>query len=342
MLENARETLPELSQEQVRAQAQLRSDSMWKREIVDAQEVPPYYKRRSAGVWAGLAAIAVALVAASVYGYWLLEQQDIQVAQIPGIVRSLPELHQRMVSTANALNAARIDQQNLAAQLQSVDAGANAALENTRQQMTALVGQMQRHLLTGMNQTSTALQAQVSQLLSQQGSYQNRLAQLETQLIQARADLTNARREYAQELADLRSEQIAQSQQLVALNSALPTRQIVFQIQKNQPTNIAPGVSFKLTKTDVGHQRFDGFIVAAGEQKLLLQNQGLQNPVVFLPSDEGKPLLMVATRIDHQSVAGYLLVPANNAADGHEQVTSIGNQPAETATQVDSVGVGQQ
>src|SRR5579864_6596485 len=81
----------------------------WKSHLEEVVEVPAYYKRKSAGIWACLAIIAVALVAAGAYGYSILRQQNVQLSQLPGVLRTIPQINQHLVSTDSLLTTTRRD-----------------------------------------------------------------------------------------------------------------------------------------------------------------------------------------------------------------------------------------
>ena len=54
----------------------------WETDRLEVEGIPAYYNRRSAGVWAYLAALTVALAVAVVYGYAVLNQESIQLGPV--------------------------------------------------------------------------------------------------------------------------------------------------------------------------------------------------------------------------------------------------------------------
>ena len=312
---------------------QARNKLDWESDQAEVEEeVPTYYKRRSAGVWACLATLTVALAVGVIYGYAVLKQENIQVDQIPGMAKSLPAINRHLASLEKRLVLASSDRQNLASQVQRIDTGSMAALDATRQQTSKLVAHVQENLLEEINQHTAALQAQVSQMASERSADHQLLAQTEEQLAQARSELERTRRDYTLEMSALREQQGEEHRELASLSSSLPTRQVNFEIQKNQAAPLAPGISFQLTKTDVRHQRFDGLIESApGHQAVSVQSQGVRNPIMFYPSDDGKGFLLVVTRVGENKASGYLLIPNGkgdqtdflSATDNHLNPTSV-------------------
>lgn len=304
----------------------------WESDRVE-EEVPTYYKRRSAGVWACLATLTVAFAVVVGYGYAVLNQENIQWEQIPGMARSLPAINQHLANFENRLVLSRADQQNLASQVQRIDAGSKAALDQTRQQTGRLVVQVRESLLKEINQQTAALQAQVSQLASERNADHQFLAQTEEQLAKARDELERTQRDYTLEMSVLREQQGEEHREIASISSSLPTRQVNFEIQKNQASQVAPGVSFRLTKSDVRHQRFDGLIESApGKQAVSVQNQSVRNPIMFYPSDHGNGFLLVITRVDEKEADGYLLIPNGQADQGDSLSATDGNHSPTNVT----------
>jgi hypothetical protein len=305
----------------------------WETDQTEVEEVPAYYKRRSAGVWACLAILVVALGVAVVYGNAVLQQQSVQLDQIPGIAKSLTPISQHLANLENRLSDSRAAQQSLALRTQSIDAESKAALVATRQQTGKLVAQVQQSLSKQINQQTAAFQAQVSRLANDRATERVRLTQVEAQLAQEHSELEAARADYARELAAVREQQVVEHHELASLSSSLPTRQVAFDIQKNQPMEIAPGVFFQLTKADIVRQRFDGWIESRpGHQRVSVQGQGVRTPIVFFPSEDSKALEMVVTRISGIGAAGYVLTPAGIATADQAHIVSAAENPASPVT----------
>jgi hypothetical protein len=297
-------------------------------------DVPAYHRRRSAGTWVWLAVLTVSLGVAVAYGYSVLEQLGIQTDQIPGLTRSLPAFSQHMASLENRLVDSRAAEGMLAARLQSVDAESKAAILETRQETHRMASQVQLSLTRQIGVQSAALQAQMAKLATDRATDQARLAQMEDQVTAQQSALEAARADYARELATLRDQQSAQHQELASLRSSLPTQPVTFDIHKDQPFEIAPGVTFRLTKTDLGRQRFDGWIESAAQhQRVSVQSQSVRTPIVFFPSESGKALMLVVTQVQAGGASGYLMVPSAADLTGKLDVASATDDTAPGSAQ---------
>ncbi len=205
-----------------------------------------------------------------------------------------------------------------------------------------MASQVQQALTRQISQQSAALQAQMAKLMTDRASDRAQLAQMEDQVTAQRSELEAAQADYAHELAVLRDQQAAQHQELASLRSSLPTQPVTFDVQKDQPLEIAQGITFRLTKTDLTHQRFDGWIESAlGRQRVSVQSQSVRTPVVFFPSESGKPLVLVVTQVHAGGAAGYLMVPSASSLTGKVDVASTddgsapgGAQPALARTDI--------
>ena len=309
-----------------RNRSQIVEDS--ERVRAEGEDVAAYYRRRSAGVWACLAALTVIFAVVVVYGYAILREEGTQLEQIPAMTKALSAIGQHVGSVERRLADSRADQQKLASQVQNTDAGSRAALDLTRQQTANLVARAQEIFLKNLNQQTSVFKAQVSQLLSERTAERIRLTQVEGELAQARNDLETTRVDYTRRVEALREQQGEEHRELAKLSSSLPTRKNSFDIQKNQRVEVTPGVSLQLTKIDVRRQRFDGWIERSpGSQKIWIQNQGVRSPVVFYPGEHGKPFVIVLTSLDQKGAVGYLLIPTSNDTPAQADfISSTGSQ----------------
>jgi hypothetical protein len=312
---------------------QSRSKLDWESEQAEVEEVPAYYKRKSAGVWACLATVTVALAVVVIYGYAVLTRINIQLEQIPGMAKSLPAINQHLASFEERLVFSRSDQQKLASQVRRVEAGSKAAIDATRQKTARQVGQVQENLLAEMNQHTAVLQAQVSRLASERDADHQLLVQTEGQLAQARYEIERTRRDNTLKISALREQQGELHRETAFIRNSLPTSKLTFELQKNKAATLAPGISFQLTRTDTRHQRFDGLIESAPDkQAVSVQNQGVRNPIMFYPSDHGNGFLLVITRVDEKEADGYLLIPNGQADQGDSLSATDGNHSPTNVT----------
>ncbi len=285
----------------------------WEGERSD--DATPYRRRKSAGIWVALATLTVALVVVAGYGYAVLSGQDTQLSEIPGMASSLPAINQHLSSLEKRLADWRDSQQALASRVGEMDSNWKLALDQAKQQTASLVAETQSRLSRESVEQTRVVSAQLAQLESSQRAYQARLSQVEGELVEARRQVAALRQDYSLEIAALHEQQAEARHEIDALNSALATRQVAFEIQKDQKQEIVPGVFLHLTSTNVRYQRFDGWLEPSTTgEKLWIRGQGIQQPFVFYPSQQDEAYELVVTGVNARGALGYLLVPATKGA----------------------------
>lgn len=290
-------------------------------------DATPYHRRKSAGIWVALATLTVALAVVAGYGYAVLSAQDTQLSQIPGMASSLPAINQHLSLFERRLSDWGNNQQALASRVGTMDAQWNLALAAAKQQTAGLVAETESRLNRQSVQQTRAISEQLAQIESSQRAYQARLTEAEGELAEARRQVVALRQNYSQEIAALHEQQAEARNEIDALNSALATRQVGFEIQRNREQEIVPGVVLQLTGTNVHYQRFDGWVKQSESgEKLWIHGQGIQQPFVFYPSQQDEAYELVVTGVTAKSVTGYVLVPATNGAVNQARVNK-GDSP---------------
>ena len=85
---------------------------------------------------------------------------------------------------------------------------------------------------------------------------------------------------------------------------------ISFTVIKNHSRELAPGISFGLTDTDVAGHRIDGWMWLMPDRRTIwLRDQSEQEPVVFYNARDGRRHQLQITSVNERSVTGYLLLP---------------------------------
>ncbi len=287
-------------------------DETW--DIDPPSEVPAYHKRRSAGLWTAIATLAVGLAAVAVYGYSVISQNHAQLAFLPGLTRSISSVRTQLNGLESRMQVWQQGQSNLAAKVQKLNAGWKTGLNDTRLYSAQLVKDAYQRQHIELNQRAAMLSAQLAQMTAHQQSEQLRVAQLEKELANTRQELVSVRDSYSRQLAALRGGQMANQRDIASINNVLSTDQVDFEIEKNHEQELVPGVSLHLTKTDIRHQRYQGWLwLAANRRTIWVRGQGIQRPVVFYPTPGGEAYELVITRVNQKDATGYLLIPGGSA-----------------------------
>jgi hypothetical protein len=185
----------------------------------------------------------------------------------------------------------------------------------TRNQMRELVGQATGHLQAELDQRSGRVDARLSNVESTQSQDHAQLAQLNDQLrgevASLREQLAAAQEGNGRDLASMQ-EQVSNNQgNLRTLAQNLHRDRMTFEIVKNSPTELAPGVTLTVLRTDVSYQRFRGYISLTNEGRTLwLNNLNAKEAVDLYSQQSSHPYSLIVTTVNDDGVAGYLLLPA--------------------------------
>jgi sortase A len=88
------------------------------------------------------------------------------------------------------------------------------------------------------------------------------------------------------------------------------SRKVTFSVSANHSRQLAPGISFGLSGTDVTYHRVNGWMwVMPDRRTIWLRDQSAREPVIFYGSQDGRRHELVITSVTANSVAGYLLLP---------------------------------
>jgi hypothetical protein len=284
-----------------------------KRSGNEYRDVYTYHKRRNTALWTALVFLAAVLGAVAAGGYWLLRNQNAQISWLPGLSKSVSSLLDRTNALEASLKEWSSKQEALAATVQKLDKGWEARLKGVRRYAAELVAHAIEKEHAELNQRTAALNAQVADVKSSQQADQAHLAQLEKDLASTRQELASVGDGNSNQLAALQEQQASTRDQIASLNDVLSTDQVDFEVQKDRDAEIVPGISFRLTGTDIAHQRFRGWVWIQGSaRRVWFRRQAVESPVVFYPEPGGEAYELVVTRVNRKDAVGYLLMPGGS------------------------------
>jgi hypothetical protein len=265
--------------------------------------------------WFFLLGLTLALLAAGAYSYFSLRNNHIRLAQVPEFLRSLTTMGGRMDSTEAKLRDLTDKWGGLSNHLAELDRKFDSGQRATRNQVRELVGQASRHLQAEMDQRGEVVDARLSNVESKQTQDRAQLEQLNSQLrdqiSSLRQQLTLVQEGAGRDLANMQEQVSNNAGDLHTLTQSLHRDRMTFELVKNAPTELAPGVTLTILKTDVGYQRFKGYVFLSKDGKTLWLNNFSAKEAVDLYSQQySHPYSLVVTAVSDDGVAGYLLLPA--------------------------------
>ena len=272
--------------------------------------------RRSNGeLWFALMVLVLALVGASAYLYLGLRNNNITLSQVPELLQSITTLGGRMDATEAKLRDLAANWDGLTNHLAELDGKFDSSLRATRNQTRELVGQAAGRLQAEMDQQGRVVDARLNNVETMQRQERAELdqlnGQLQGQVASLREQLTAAQESTGRDFANLQ-EQVRDDQgNLHTLTQQLHRDKVTFEIVKNSPAELAPGVTLTVLNTDVTYQRFRGYISLTNEGKTLwLNNLNAKEAVDLYAQQYSHPYSLIVTTVNNDGVVGYLLLPA--------------------------------
>jgi hypothetical protein len=283
-------------------------------EIDNRAQLSP--RRSNLGVWFVLMVLALGLFGVCGYLYLALRNNNVTLSQVPELLRSVPALGGRLNATEAKLRGLTANWDGLTNHMAELDRKVDSSLRATRNQTRELVGQATGRLQAELDRRSEVVDARLNHVESMQRQDQAQLAQLNDQLrgqvSSLRQQLAAAQESNGRDLANMQ-EQVSNNQgDLHTLTQNLHRDKVTFEIVKNSPTELAPGVTLTVLKTDVDHQRFRGYVSLTNEGKTLwLNNLSAKEAVDLYAQTNSHPYSLIVTAVSPDGVVGYMLLPAS-------------------------------
>jgi len=286
--------------------------------------VPVHDRESHAGTLFVVLLLALAVAGTSWYMDRRQDQEDAQVARLPGIQTSLDGLKSRVDDAEDTLRFAGDRWSTMDTRLAKIENGAGSVLVVAKDETQKLMGDLEARI-----------DARLQQMDQETGVIKTRLDQMESNNRFQRAELERVRRDLADsqhEVADLRHDTSQDIHDVRAANDQTADRldgrlgqlerdhrdqRIDFEISKDRSTHLLPGVTVSVESTDVEHQRYNGWVWLLQDRRTVwVRNQAAQTPILIFPKAGGPPLRLVVNQVNHRDVTGYLLVPESQMAFG--------------------------
>jgi len=205
----------------------------------------------------------------------------------------------------------------LRSRMSLLEGSVTANLQAARKQTREMIAQQQQRIQSEIDSRTQGLQARVTRIESGQESQQARVVRLEQELAEARQEnarqlalLQQDRDRVDHALTNLDQRVEGGKQELAAVHSRIDRQRVDFEAGVNHSRELAPGITLQVSRTNVGYQRFEGWVFLMPDRRTIwVHNEGVQRPVEFYSREDGRSRELVITRVTKYSVVGYLLLP---------------------------------
>ena len=272
-------------------------------------------QRSNGGLWLALMILVLALAGASAYFYLSLRHNNISLSDVTRMLQSINTLGGRIGASEAKLRDLTASWDGLTNDLAELDSKVDSGLRATRNQTRELVGQAAGRLQAELDQKGQVVDARLNNVESMQNQDRAQLAQLNDQLraqvASLREQLTAAQENTGRDLAGLQGQVNEGQGNLHTLAQQLHREKVTFEIEKDSPAELVPGVTLTVLKTDPSFQRFRGYLSLTNEGKTLwLNNLSAKEAVDLYAQQYSHPYSLIVTTVNKDGVVGYLLLPA--------------------------------
>jgi hypothetical protein len=187
---------------------------------------------------------------------------------------------------------------------------ATALVEGVKRDMAQNMAAIQSRFL-GIESAQTETHEQVARLQEDVASTQRDLAaarEANTQLASQLMQIEQAQNSTQGQVSRLQNRMLESDNRVDALSYQVDRRRVDFELRKDQADEVADGIHLTITRTDVAHQRVDGWVEAAG-RFVWLHDAHAQQPTPFTSGNEQRAYQVIFTRVGDGTATGYLLLP---------------------------------
>lgn len=280
----------------------------------------------------GFFAVVMVLLAAGLagiawYAYPMLQRHDSSLARLPGIEKVVGSVQQDLQNTNSRLSDWSAEQADLRQRVDKIVRETRARIESTGKQASEAAAAAVRRVEAEVDTKLAGIRTDVADLKSSQERDQARIASLQQELNQVRTEVGRQSEELAatrgqvnnaaaaanQQFSTLREDQQRNRHDVDSIAANLAVERVDFEASKGHSRQLTPGVSLGLTNTDIQYRRVSGWMwIMPDRRTIWLRNQSAMEPVVFYGLADGKKRELVITQVTKNSIAGYLLLPANS------------------------------
>jgi hypothetical protein len=227
----------------------------------------------------------------------------------------------RLKAAEQQLIAWSMDKAGIMDRIAQVEKSMGSGIRRARSEATALVEGVKRDMAQNMG----AIQSRFVGIESAQNETHEQVAQLKEDVATAQRDLAAAREANTQmanhlmqieqsqnstqgQVSRLQNRMLESDNRVDAISYQVDRRRVDFELRKDQADEVADGIHLTLTRTDVAHQRVDGWLQAEG-RFVWLHGANAQQPIPFASGNEQRAYQLIFTRVGDNAATGYLLMP---------------------------------
>ena len=269
-------------------------------------------RHKTIALWMIVAILTAVLGALVYYGYRTVKTQNIRITEMFGRQGTAGTFDQRTEATESKLHDLTGVWQGVGQRVTTLEGKVAADAKSTRRYAETLTQQLHQQITVEMDARTSALDARLRQVESEEAAQRAQLAQVEANLKQ---EISAAQEANGRDLSGMRQQEEANARDVGALYQKLDHQRIDFELGKGQTKELVPGISLQIRGVNTAHERYHGALSLLNDHRTVwLRDQSAHQPVRFFPTAGGEPYDLVVTDISKKSVSGYLLAPVKPGA----------------------------
>ena len=281
---------------------------------------------------AAVIALAAVMAVAAWYAYPVLRTQGLLNARFLGLQPVVDTMSTHIKNADARLADLSKNHDELKTQMDKLGREMRSRLEAAKKQTSDATAAIMSRVESEIDSRTNGLQARLANLESSRASDQERIAQMQQEMERVRADVAQQSEELAAARRDMNSSKTSTDQHIADLEQGerrdrsdvdqitnnLAVESVRFEASKGRLQELTPGISLKLTGTDVSTRRVSGWMWVMPERRTIwLRGQGVQQPVIFYGLEDGKKRELVITQVNKDSVLGYVILPKATQANSN-------------------------
>ncbi|MCC6361946.1 MAG: hypothetical protein IT165_00385 [Bryobacterales bacterium] len=297
----------------------------------EEREFEESIRRTARRQWLAMFVLGGAVAAALAYGYHMLSAQSSSIAAMTGLEQSVSSMNDRLSKAESGIKDWAAGVAGLRDRMTKLEGTVDSRVRRASLEADTAADKAARKVKAQMDRRALEMEGKLARLTARDEQDQTKLASLVQELQGVKRELAaqHARsgengsaiaamredtRRYqetsGERMAAVRNEVESSSRELQDMKRELAVKRIDFEVTKNHPQELAPGISVSVTGTNVSYRRVKGYVWLMPDRKTIwLKDQQAMEPVVFYSKVDGKRRELVFTGVTSDGATGYVLVP---------------------------------
>lgn len=274
------------------------------------------------GLWGFSVILALVIAALAWYGHSVAKDYDGRFASLPNYDQTIQafqsQMNEQMTAAESKLASYADNWKGFGDRLTKVEQRFASDMRLAREFAQEQANHVHQQLVAEIDNRAAWTETRIARMESTGEAQRVKIAALQEELAGVRAQLQEqneqiemVRRDTNHEMDGLYERVAATRGDLDKLAWESSKERVDFEINRDETSELIPGVTVTLKSTNVPYQRIEeGYVQVVGDGRFLwIRSQGIQQPMIFYTQNDQRPYQLVFTRITRDGAVGYLVHP---------------------------------